>query len=68
MCPDRFSLNEATRKQILERYVARYINHVTSQKDASGGGNTCNNNLVVGTSGSTTALHPSGIYFSNVLD
>ena len=56
-----FSLNEATRKQILERYVARYINHVTTQKEASNGGNACSNNLVVGTSGSAAALHSSGI-------
>ena len=55
-----FSLNEATRKQILERYVARYINHVTTQKEASNGGNACNNSLVVGTSGSAAALHSSG--------
>ena len=55
-----FSLNEATRKQILERYVARYINHVTTQKEASNGGNGCSNSLVVGTSGSAAALHSSG--------
>ena len=46
--------------------MARYINHVTSQKDASGGGSTCNNNLVVGTSGSATALHPSGKSFNTL--
>ena len=59
-----FSLNEATRKQILERYVARYINHVTTQKEASNGGNACSNSLVVGTSGSAAALHSSG----NIID
>ena len=39
--------------------MARYINHVTTQKSGEAG-NGCNNNLVVGTSGSATALHPSG--------
>ena len=29
-----FSLNEETRKHILERYVSRYINHVTSNSDS----------------------------------
>ena len=53
-----FSLNEATRKQILERYVARYINHVTTQKDASSNsGNTSSNSLV---GNSASALHSSG--------
>ena len=57
-----FSLNEATRKQILERYVARYINHVTTQKDASSNsGNTSSNNLV---GNSASALHSSGIHSS----
>ena len=44
--------------------MARYINHVTTQKDASSGGSTSNNNLV-GNSGSASALHPSGtkLYF-----
>ena len=41
--------------------MARYINHVTTQKEASNGGNACNNSLVVGTSGSAAALHSSGI-------
>ena len=40
--------------------MARYINHVTTQKEASNGGNACNNSLVVGTSGSAAALHSSG--------
>ena len=40
--------------------MARYINHVTTQKEASNGGNACSNSLVVGTSGSAAALHSSG--------
>ena len=59
---DVCSLSEATRKQILERYVARYINHVTTQKDASGvGGGSLGNS-------SNTALHPSGRYLFDAQD
>ena len=58
--PQMLSLNEATRKQILERYVARYINHVTTQKDASNSGGSTGSNSLVGNSGSASALHSSG--------